>query len=54
MTQCLLNVVHLVDSLVGVLLRGVADETEATATARVTVLDNDLFDFRGMIPLLRR
>ena len=46
MGRCLLNVVHLVDGLVGVLLRGIADETEAAATARVTVLDNDLRDIR--------
>ena len=43
---CLLNVVHLIDGLVGVVLRRKADETEAAATASITVLDNDLFDVR--------
>ena len=39
----LLNVVHLLDSIIGSLLIREANETEATATTSVTVFDNDLY-----------
>lgn len=48
----LLNVVHLLDSIIGGLLIGEADEAEATATTSITVLDNDLYT--GVIESSRR
>jgi hypothetical protein len=38
-----LNVVHGIDGSISISFLGVADETEATATTSVTVLDNDGF-----------
>jgi len=38
----LLNVVHLLDGIIGGLLIREADEAKATATTSITVLDNDL------------
>lgn len=37
-----LDIVHGTDSSIGILLLGVTDETEATAAASITVLDNNL------------
>lgn len=41
-----LDVVHLLDGLVGISLRGVADETESTAAAGIAVLNHDLASVR--------
>ncbi len=41
--QNLLDVVHLLDSVVGGLLIREANEAKATATTGITVLDHDLY-----------
>jgi hypothetical protein len=52
MKSNLLDVVHSGDSSLGIRVTGVSDETESTATASVTVLDNDLCEL-GQYNVLR-
>lgn len=43
MEKSLLDVIHCIDSSVGILFLAVAHEAEATATTGLTILDNNLW-----------